>query len=449
MAFTWLSASFQIFHERFLRSLRLHPRARERSYDNENQAGPKWPNIMRTRHHLATLVATLTAAASMHAESWDLLLPDTAHVQAGSGETVLSDPSAVPDPGLRGLFLGHSPTEDGTTISYLAPSDPAWAAYSMVSLDGGIQSVTKIGYNQVDATLYAVGANNSVWTVRKSQPGNFSSLFSDETFALAKGKPSRATGFTVDTEGNAYVCGWSVFGQRHWVVRRKLAGRANWATVSDIKAKGDCVPRSLCFALSGGTNPANAVFAVGDVADQWTVMRSRDNGGSWQNVDASWSKTHPNVIANDIASDSAGNLYVVGYHQNISEPAFLTGCVVRISQDGGDHWTTLLDVQGGPGVLGLWKLAIEPGPTPTVTLNGEIHAGSGASWRWAVIRCTNPQDAASWQTSYVNPFFPLEGIVSRGHAIACDPEGRMVLAGAIFNQTGTNPVVGLLRLVLP
>lgn len=72
---------------------------------------------------------------------------------------------------------------------------------------------------------------------------------------------------------------------------------------------------------------------------QWTVLRSRNSGQSWETVDAWTPAKNTAGIATGVTSDEQGNLFVIGYdYDSKSTPAWY----VRASSDGGSSWQTVL-----------------------------------------------------------------------------------------------------------
>jgi hypothetical protein len=419
-----------------------------RTNETDDRTPPKPSRSMKQRHAFSTILATaLVAAATLtnHAQSLQLLAPIPGFAPVGQGSYVFSDPTA--DPNHPVIFVG------GGTTFRLTAADADFSAFS--NIEEVDARGNRMDYNSADGMLYAAGMNNNgLWTVRKSPNGiNWSD---DGTpFSLSKNSSSSPEGLTTDGDGNVYVCGWAVFGKRHWIVRRKLRSEGVWKTVSDLKSNGDCYAREMCFFPGNGNSLTKAVFAVGHLNGQWTVMRSQNQGATWTSVDAVWSKANPDTITTDAACDSAGNIYVVGYHQDRSTASLNTGCVIRTSRDGGSSWATLLDQRGDPQT-GAWFVAIAPAGGVTVTgfvASSPIPSATTFP-RWTVIQCANPQDALSWQYSYANPVRPFgDTTLSRATGITADALGNVLTCGFLRDWTDSDgnffpgDRVGLLRIV--
>ncbi len=273
------------------------------------------------------LAAALLAVAALtsHGQTWEQLLPSSTITPAtGGSANVLVNPFSQ-DLSKPGIFVGHWPGSGVASIYRLTPADPQALSYIVEPVDNGLGVVRRLGYSAYDGTLqgtlYAVGYSTesraTVWKVRKSETGGGTNTWIDDgpSFSLKKGANSIATGVTADTSGNVYACGRASDGAwPHWIVRRKTPGGA-WTTVHDLKGSGDTTANGISFCPQGGNNPASAIFAVGNLNNKWTVMRSQNQGvsGTWQAVD-SWSPdSRTSAAAADAACDSAGNIYVVGY----------------------------------------------------------------------------------------------------------------------------------------
>ncbi|MBL9138310.1 MAG: hypothetical protein JNK85_20745 [Verrucomicrobiales bacterium] len=404
-------------------------------------------STLKTRWWVGPLTLA-TSLFSASAQTWNPVLPNAEYGLSGRGTAILVD-TIADAPAAESVLVASD-----QAVYRLSPENGDWSLPPLVQALGVNTTdpvkFSSLGYDRRTDALYAVGqrpgGGAQLWTVCKSDPGDFASLYADDTFFLAKGKPSSALDFAVDSAGNAYACGWAVFGQRHWIVRRKRFGQGLWATVSDLKSKGDCIANAVTVVPGGVQFTAqDAIFVVGHANQQWTIRRSLDQGTTWFDVDARWSRANPNVIATDVAGDAEGRIYVVGHHYDVYEPAFLTGCVIRMSQTGGapDTWETVLDVKGGAGTLGAWTLGI--GASGAVTLSGAIRPLDADAPHWAIIECQSPQNTLSWVAAYESPHFPFGTLWSKGHAVGCNTTGAVFAVGEIAEPGGNNPQVGLLR----
>jgi hypothetical protein len=327
-------------------------------------------------------------------------------------------------------------------------------------VDSGLAAAERLALNPGDG-LYAAGfvmngANPrnqvGVWKVRKSaaaSQGAANTWSDDDQFSLSSSAESLATGITTDALGNVYVAGLAESGSTpYWVVRRKHLG-GGWTTVFDVKGQNAFMNPGMCFFPGNANNPKPAVFTFSDLSSKWTVFRSQNQGTNWASVD-SWPSDKSPATAYDAACDGQnGNIYVVGTRGlNAQNPR---AWVIRTSDDGGNTWSTLLDVT----LTNSWARNVAIDGAGNVSVSGVVFNQTGTPL-WMIIRCTTPQIPAAWTASYANGFIPFGNTTySKGREIAADPAGNLFVTGFVVNWTDdmtTPPTfysgsrVGLLRL---
>ena len=404
---------------------------------------------------LLLAIASLDVIATTHAhgQSLQLLAPQNGFVPAGSAFTVLIDPFS--DSANPAVLVATASLRDASAKAiYRLTPDPAFPSFVYHEvLSGVFNDLRRLGYVPNDGTpngtLYALGqapANRfNAWKTAKSLDGG-ASWTDDDTFYLGKGNTSLAQGLTSDAAGTAYSCGFaygSAGNDRHWIVRRKLPGSGSWTTVSDLnnKTPGNNA-QAMCSFPGSAVATAATVFVVGCVNNKWMVMRSRNQGSTWQQAGgATWPTGYTYAQASDIACDTAGNIYVAGSY--LQGTGYSAGCVVQVSTNGGDTWTTLLD-DSSTMPTGLWRLAIDN--RGNVALSGKVSDSTGNNSRWVVIRPANPRDRAAWQASYLSPLEPFPDSDSWGGVAAADGAGNFFLGGSVANWNGYTGAA-LLRLI--
>jgi hypothetical protein len=409
---------------------------------------------MKEIHSFSTLrAAALLAAATLttHAQNWETLLPNPQYAPTWEGGSLLIDPFAT-DPTNPGVFVGCA--SDSGSVLYVANGVPTF-----VDTDLGI--AWGMGFNPTNSTLYAVGehlriagapssaSNQDVWSVRKSiAGGNPNTWTQDDTFSLSTRAGALARAITTDTSGNVYVCGtaYPASGNSHWVVRELplLPGGSSWGTVVDTagnRGSADADAHGVLFFPGNSANPTKGVFAVGTLNSQWTVMRSQDQGASWQIVDA-WSPgKNIGATANKAACDAIGNIYVVGYRGVALTGA---GWVVRKSTDGGNTWTLVLDVSEGT-----------PSKASSIAIDGAdvwvagITSPPGSQGSWTVLKngvqgTLSANNAAFLQIRDL-PFGNAPSNPAGG--VHADSHGNVFVAGHIFDPTISNAYIVLQRLL--
>jgi hypothetical protein len=413
----------------------------------------------------------LAVTANCEAQTLQLLLPGPATDSAptGTGQDLLINPfNSDPAPS---LFLALGSVSAGAASIYrLTPTDAASSNFTIEPVDNGLAYVSRLAYKPGDG-LYAVGYSVATtgtkgrtqstlsWKVRRSPlagQGNLNSWADDDNFNLTsvtKGKTTtfdaRASGLTTDDLGSIYVCGMASDGRvGHWVIRRKTG--SIWSRVLDLPAADSySIPYSIRHVPAGRNNPIAGLFVVGIFNDRWTVLRSRDQGTSWQAV-GPWPTDGSLASAQDLASDSHGNIYVAGVRGRDRQNR---GWVLRMSDDGGDHWQDLLD-QPSTNDSWVWRLSIDA--FDKITLAGNIDGATGSP-RWAVVRNAPGQawsgtPTASWESRFF-PFGEATSPSSKGRGTVSDAFGNLFLTGDLDNWTDADGVnypgtrVGLLRLV--
>lgn len=410
----------------------------------------------------------LGAALTSHAQTWEVILPGSVPGASptGTGNDVLINPYN-PSPA-AGVFLAAGNVAGQSSIYRATPIDAASSAFTLEAVDDGLFVVSKLAHRSGDG-LYAAGASQVVsgrqkssstlvWKVRRSKAadqGDWGTWLDDDTFQfsstaknLAQPLNSRAMGISTDRKGevvgNVLVCGWASDGKvNHWIIRQKTS-TGGWTTVYDAKANDTySMPVKMRYVPPGGNNPTAALFVVGILNDRWTVLRSQDQGVSWQAV-GPWPQDGSQASAYDVISDSQGNVYVAGVR---GRDGYNRGWVLRRSADGGKTWQDLLDQ---PSTWDSWVVRLAVDDADTLALAGAIDDANGSP-RWAVVR---NRLGDSWADSWASRSFPLgENATgsSKGRGMAADSLGNLFLIGDVSNWTDADGTVlsgtGLLRMV--
>ncbi len=414
------------------------------------------------------------AGACAQGQTWqseNVLLPgpDAASAPSGLGATVLVNPfNSLPAPS---VFLGRDTYDSGAaSILLLTPTDSSSSLFTLQNLDSALAYASDFLRGPGD-TLYAVGhadvdpnARNVThnWRVRKSlSRGNPGSWGNDDSFSFGKNAYSSARSAAIDSMGNVFVAGIARdarFSIPHWIVRRKKPALTDpWTTVFDAKNGNVNMRPSACSFPGNSRNPTSAIFTTSDLNSKWTVMRSQQLGdnGTWQEVD-SWTGGGTEASPCEIRFDPfSGNLYVAGFRGlNGKNPS---GWVMRMSPDGGNSWTPLLDAAGASS----WASKIAIDGEGNVTVSGVVNPTANTPANkplWKVIRCTDPTSPSSWAACFASadtlPFG--ENTYAKGYGISADSFGNVFATGLVSNWTDTSTApatvysgdrVGLLRLV--
>lgn len=401
----------------------------------------------------ASLAAWLALTATVQAQAWQTLLPAPDFAPGWSGVPVLRDPLS-PNPDQPTVYLGcwsDSPTGLGSVLRLEANGD---STYTPSVVDTELDRVYGLSRSLSDGALYAVGdglrvtqppfprQNPTVWKVRRSHTGELNSWELDgDSFALSTKDYASARGVACDPDGRVFVVGTAgLNGTGHWIVRRSEG--AGWTTVCDLTSRNGGLASGVCTLPGNGILPP-ALFVVGVLNSKWTVLRSYNQGDTWDIVD-SWppgTKT-PATTASKVTADAAGNLYVVGSRGTFTYP---TGWVVRVSLDRGTTWTTVLDASDGANSF---AGSIATDLSGTVWVSGTTHDAAGLP-RWTVLRkLPTPSPLQGWTEGWQARELPFGDTYSKARGIAPNPSGGDVfITGEVRWQDGTSRVA--LQRLLP
>jgi hypothetical protein len=264
--------------------------------------------------------------------------------------------------------------------------------------------------------LYAAGWGTLRWLVRRSQDAGLTWTTVDD---FAPGGSTSFRDVALDLAGNVYAVGMAA---NHWLVRKGITspydGTMSWSIVDAFN------PGNSAVAMGVFCHPTAGIFVVGQGSYyvtnrnvisfelRWLVRRSRDGGATWTTVD-----TYLGATPARVGADAAGNLYVVG-----TSSLWL----VRKSSNGGDSWATVdtftLDKkQGYPS--GARGFATDSHGNLFVI--GYAYAGSGKGNQWVVRE--NPGGTGGWRT--VDTFQLVTGPDTVANAVAADNSGHVFVAG--------------------
>jgi hypothetical protein len=368
--------------------------------------------------------ALLTAAAvNTHAQSWQTLFalgdPNTSPV----GNAVLIDPFS-PNPNLPDLFLGG-----GSSFGPVLNLDQSTVPATVTPSDSTYGRVQRLGSDAADY-LYSVGYVNRAprldWQVRTSVDTGVTWTVQDDAAQWNPDNHSLAYGVAADPAQNIYVTGvaQNKKGDSYWVIRKGANHGQTWTTVfksSQPIAHGD----GLRYLPPVAGKHNGGLFAVGRLTPnrvtQGTVLRSRDAGNSWQVVDAWVPAKNQAAAATAVTSDANGNLFVAGFEANTA------AWYVRMSSDAGNSWQTILTGYS-VGTLVNRPNDMTTDAAGNLYVVGMTSASGSATWtvrRWDAVAKSWDQ----WPNALRYPLLTPSVSVSGAWGVTVDVVGSVYVTG--------------------
>jgi hypothetical protein len=384
---------------------------------------------MKNKFKLLILTAAYIAATSIatHAQSWDTIFVLGDPNNSPVGNAVLIDPFSA-NPSFPELFLGGG-SSFGPVLNLDQSTDPV----TVMPSDAAYGRAQRLG-SDAAGNLYSVGyenrANRLNWQVRTSADTGVTWAVRDDAVQWNPNNHSVAYGVAADPSGNIFVTGVAQDkkGASYWVIRKGANHGQTWTTVfssSKPIAHGD----GLRYLPPVPGKHDGGLFAVGRLtpgkATQGTVLRSRDAGNSWQTVDAWVPGKNQTAGATAVTSDANGNLFVAG-----SEAAD-AAWYVRVSGDAGNSWQTILTgYSAGTMINRPNDMATDAAGNLYVV--GVTSASGKATWtvrRWDAATQTWDQ----WPNALRYPLTP-EVSVSVARGVTADATGRVYATGSGDSQ---------------
>ena len=400
-------------------------------------------SFLPTSGFTTVLAGALLAAAALttHAQTWETLA--TLGSPKG-GNAVMIDPFS--NPALPGLFIGGA-SSFGSVLHLDQSTHPA----TLSSSDPTSYQVQRLGSDN-SGNLYSVGyatlGSQSLWQVRKSQDGGVTWVIIDNASTWSPRGDSTAFGVTADSNGNIYVSGQAYFSTTakmpYWVIRKGANHGQSWSTVF-TSSKAIAIGSAMKFVPDLPGKPGG-VFGVGRQTPggvtQWTVLRSRNSGQSWETVDAWTPAKNTAGIATGVTSDHQGNLFVIGYD---SGGQSTPGWYVRASSDAGISWQTILTNYSETSFSQTRPNDVAADSNGSLYVVG-VTGGLSNRTTWTVRRWDATM--GTWDTWGDALRFPLApgltwGVAARG--VAVDAAGAVYITGRMSDVSSGFLVVQRLR----
>ena len=247
---------------------------------------------------------------------------------AGS-TTVISGSASDSTSGLTSVVI--SIQEGSGSCFDPAASDFTAACPNWLAVSGSTSWTYTINDNElIKGQTYTVSAKAS------DNAGNAQTSFGSGTFSFTASEGSalwsadvkydyssgddRALAGAVDSGGNLYVVGYHTVSDKNWLIkkfsRRGVEDTTNWN--KDVGDTGvDDIARSVAI------DPSDNVYVVGSRYNgtdyDWMIKKYSSSGVEDQaNWDMLINSGNGNDEALGVATDSSGNVYVVGYGRNIA-----------------------------------------------------------------------------------------------------------------------------------
>jgi uncharacterized delta-60 repeat protein len=240
-----------------------------------------------------------------------------------------------------------------------------------------------------------------------------------QTFDGAAHDDDEALGVAQDPSGNVIVAGYTTTAaaQRDvWVRKHSAAGAMQWTRTAAGTGGQDDEAHAVATDADGNVIVAGYLWAGGSQRDLW--VRKYDPAGT-----ELWTRTHDgpaasNDEANGVATDTAGNVVVVGYQ---TDPTTGRDVFVRkYDPDGGELWTSTYNApQDGSDVAN--GVAVDA--DGAILVAGSVFRGSQSDNVW--VRKHDPDGGELWTSTYNSDGFGSDG----ANAVAVDSDGNVAAAG--------------------
>ncbi len=133
----------------------------------------------------------------------------------------------------------------------------------------------------------------------------------------------------------------------HWLVRVSVDNGATWFNVDDHHPVPDLDDNAFAIYIDnentifvGGYTRSTSGAITTPTEGYWTIRKSTDGGGTWENIDSYQLSEGKQAAAAGITKDLFGNLYVVGYANDANG---VQHWIVRKSEDNGVAWAVTDD----------------------------------------------------------------------------------------------------------
>ncbi|MDB6035926.1 MAG: hypothetical protein JWM16_6264 [Verrucomicrobiales bacterium] len=272
-----------------------------------------------------------------------------------------------------------------------------------------------------------------------SQTGFSASWQVVDNYQYVLGKQAYAVGLAKDPAGNLFAAGNAVDGGGSWhaLAMRSSDQGGTWSVVDDYINPAASTNQGPGYDGGITSDAAGNLYATGldalpGLIDNWFVRRSLDAGLTWTTVD-SFTLGGAQAIPKALATDAAGNVYVVGTANSAAPVTNYT--VVRKGiplGDGTMSWSTVDKIPVSSFSIGSSAnssmLVCHPSAGVFIAGSTLVSAGKngGQVSQWVIRRSAN--GGLTWTTADAYQLDPTQGAVA--HGVGVDSFGNLYSMGS-------------------
>ncbi len=331
---------------------------------------------------------------------------------------------------ITGYSYGSSTGADYATIKYDPNGNELWAAryngpdnsadiaYELSVDSSGNVHVTGESIGRGTDLDYATVKYNSdgveQWVARYNGPGN---------------STDRANALSVDSSGNVYITGQSYTAGSHYdyaTIKYDSDGIELWVARYNGPLHNLDKANALSVDSSGNVYVTGESYGSGTGSDYATIKY--DSGGNELWVVRFNCPNNSSDIANALAVDASGNVYVTGgFYESGTHYEFAT---IKYDSNGNELWVARYN---GPGDDFDRAYALSVDPSGNVYITGQSY-GSGTHYDYATIKY-DANGNELWVARYNGP----GGGADKSYELSVDTSGNIYVSGeSAGSGTGTD-----------